>query len=245
MDARRLPAAGTAGRNKALKVEVTTVQVFLHMGDNHVPLGDQDAVSGHQFQIFHEGQVVERGAGHSAAVDLHRGKDCHGRDLPSARRVPLHRVQRGLIQIILKLEGQTVLVVMPGAAAGFAVGRIVVFHNDSVDGDVGFCGFLSEQLDTVLQLLDFQRALVGEIEAGLKSQLFQGAQAFGVERNLVHALQNAESHEGDAALPAGGGIQQPDGAGGQVAAVLVRFSVAVRHLPVQCLKVTGADKCLP
>ena len=53
----RLPTAGTGLRYHILIVPA--VQIFLHMGDDHVALGDQDTASGIQLQVFDKGQIMK------------------------------------------------------------------------------------------------------------------------------------------------------------------------------------------
>ena len=58
MDTGRLTAAGTLIGNCLLHAEAASVQVFLHMGNNHVPLGNHDPIPWHQLQSLNEGEIM-------------------------------------------------------------------------------------------------------------------------------------------------------------------------------------------
>ncbi len=47
MDAGRSTAAWALARDNGIQVKTASVQIFLHLGDNHVPLAHQHPVSGH------------------------------------------------------------------------------------------------------------------------------------------------------------------------------------------------------
>ena len=117
----RLSAARASGRNDLLSGVAVPIQIFLHMGNNLVPLAHLDAAARCQLQILNEGEVVEARSGYRAAVDLHRVKDRHRCDFPCAAGRPFNRTQDGFIGVVLKLERKPVLIVMPGPAAGFCV----------------------------------------------------------------------------------------------------------------------------
>lgn len=75
MDTGRLPTAWASGRNDLLSGVAVPIQIFLHMGNDLVPLAHLDTASRHQFQILNEGEVMEACPGYRAAIDLHRVKD--------------------------------------------------------------------------------------------------------------------------------------------------------------------------
>jgi len=77
-----LPAAGAGLRHHVLIL--STVQVLLHMGDDHVAFGYQDAASGVQFKVLDEGQVMEARPGYLTAVDLHRVRQSDRREIAAA-----------------------------------------------------------------------------------------------------------------------------------------------------------------
>ena len=81
MDTGRLSAARASGRNDLLSGVAVPIQIFLHMGNNLVPLAHLDAA---------ERDVVEARSGYRAAVDLHRVKDRHRRDFPCAAGRPFN-----------------------------------------------------------------------------------------------------------------------------------------------------------
>ena len=190
MDACGLAAAGTIRRHEALKVKAAAVQVFLDMGNDHIPLGNEDAVARHQLQVLHEGQIVQAGPGYGAAVDLDRLKDGDGCDLTRAGRVPLHSSHPGLIQVVLKLEGEAVLVMMPCTSTGSAEGSVVVFHYDTVYGIIAVLCPVFELFDAAFQLLQLERTLVCDEGADVETERLQRVQACGVQRHVVHSLQN-------------------------------------------------------
>ena len=77
MDAGRFPTAGAPFRNCLLHGKTAAVQIFLHMGDDHVPLADQYPAAGHQLHPLDKGKVVQACPGYPASVYLHRLKNCH------------------------------------------------------------------------------------------------------------------------------------------------------------------------
>ena len=138
MDAGGFPAAGTLARDDRIQRKTTAVQIFLHMGDDHIALGHLDAVAGHQLQPLNEREVVETGPCYLAPVDLHRVENGYRSDLAGAGGVPLNALEAGFKGVILKLVGYAVLIVMAGAPAGLGVGDIVVGHHDPVNRDIVF-----------------------------------------------------------------------------------------------------------
>ena len=86
VDVCRMPAAGAGFWRHVLAAPA--VQVVLHMWDDHVPFGYQDAASGVQLQPLDEGQVVQACPGYPAAVNLHGVEDCHRCDLTEASCLP-------------------------------------------------------------------------------------------------------------------------------------------------------------
>ena len=129
-----LPAAGAGLRHHVLIL--STVQVLLHMGDDHVAFGYQDAASGVQFKVLDESQVMEARPGYLTAVDLHRVKQCDRRDLAAASCLPLDRPEDRFIGVILKFEGNAVIVMVPCPAEVFGIGKAVIPHHHPVDGDI-------------------------------------------------------------------------------------------------------------
>ena len=75
IDTRRLSTAGTGLRYHILIV--STVQIFLHMGNDHIAFGNQNTASGIQFQVFDKSQVMEACPRYFAAVDFHGVKYCN------------------------------------------------------------------------------------------------------------------------------------------------------------------------
>ena len=86
------------------------------MGNDHIPLGYQDAASGIQFQILDKGQVVQGCPRDITAVDFNRIEQSHRRDLSAAACLPLNAAESGIISVILKFESDTVIIVVSGPA---------------------------------------------------------------------------------------------------------------------------------
>ena len=151
MGACGLPAAGAGLRRHVLIVP--TVQIFLHMGDDHVALGNQDTASGMQLQSFDKGQVMEARPGYLTAVNLHRVKYCNRGNLTAAPCLPFYPAEDRLIGVILKFEGNAVIVMVSGPAEACGVGEAVEAQHHPVDGDVPgirkFCHLLDLRGDVV------------------------------------------------------------------------------------------------
>ena len=200
------------------------------MGNDLVPLAHLDTASWHQFQILNEGEVMEACPGYRAAIDLHRVKDRHRRDFPCAAGRPFNRTQDGFIGVVLELERQSVLIVMPGPAAGLCVGCIVVGDHDAVNGDVVFLCVFPQVPDTGVHIELRQRLLTRQIFADGKAELFDGSKPLRLPSVFCKALQHIESHKGHMTILAGAAVQQSDRASGQIAPVFIRFAISVPQL---------------
>ena len=172
MDTGRLSAARASGRNDLLSGVAVPIQIFLHMGNDLIALAHLDAAPRRQLQILNEREVVEARSGYRAAVDLHRVKDRHRRDFPCAAGRPFNRTQDGFIGVVLKLERQSVLIVMPGPSAGLCVGGIVVGDHDAVNGDIMFPRVFPQVPDTGVHIELRQRLLARQIFADGEAKLF-------------------------------------------------------------------------
>ena len=94
---------------------MSTVQVLLYMGNNHVPFGYQDTASRHQLQFPDKGEVMKRGPGYGAAVNLHGVKDCHRCQFPETGRRPFNTLENGFIGFVLEFESKSVFVMVTGS----------------------------------------------------------------------------------------------------------------------------------
>ena len=230
MDTGRLSAARASGRNDLLSGVAVPIQIFLHMGNDLIPLAHLDAASRHQFQILNEREVVEARSGYRAAVDLHRVKDGYRSNFPCAAGRPFNRAQDGFIGVILKLERKPVLIVMPGPAAGSRIGGVVVGNHDAVNGDVVFLRVFPQVPDTGVHIELRQRLLARQILADGKAELFDGPKPLRLPSVFCKALQHIESHKGHMTILAGAAVQQSDRASGQIAPVFIRFAISVPQL---------------
>ena len=244
MDTGRLAAARTLVRNGLLHTEAAPVQIFLHMGDNHVPFGHQHPVPRHQLQALNKGEVMQAGPGNGTAVNLHRIKDRYRGNLPRAAGCPFNLLEPGFKQVILKFERKAVLVMVAGASAGLGVGDVVIGHHDPINRNVIVLGELFQPLDTVINLFLLQRPVGDHELTEVKAQRRQIVQLVRFALLPWKALQHIERHKRDTARPTVSGIQQPDGASGQVAPIFVRLACAVQQGRFQRLKIAGADECL-
>ena len=86
------------------------------MGDDHVALGNQNTASGVQLQSLDKCQVVEARPGYLTAVNLHCVKYCDRGNLAAASCLPLNGAEDCFIGVILKFEGNTVVVMVSGSA---------------------------------------------------------------------------------------------------------------------------------
>ena len=131
IDPHCFPAAGTLLRYHALTI-MPPVKVVLDMRDDHVPLRHQYAAPRMQFQIPDKGNVVEACPCYTATVNLHRVKHSHRRDLPGTSGCPFHRPKNRLLYLILKLIGDTVLIMMACPPASLGIGETVVTQHHAV-----------------------------------------------------------------------------------------------------------------
>ena len=173
MDAGRLSAAGANMGNRIRHRETASVQIFLHMRDDHISLAYQNPVSSHQFQILNKGQVVQTGPADLAAIDFHRCKHSYRSNLSSSARCPFNVLQQALMQVIFKFIGQTVLIVMSGVAAALGIGDVVKRNHDTVNGDIFVSGILPQLIDTGFHIFQRQFLLCDQILTGLEPQRTQ------------------------------------------------------------------------
>ena len=104
---------------------MSTVQVLLYMGNDHVPFGYQDTASRHQLQFPDKGEVMKRGPGYGAPINLHGVKDCHRCQFPETGRRPFNTLENGFIVFVLKFESKSVLVVMSGSSAACRICQVI------------------------------------------------------------------------------------------------------------------------
>ena len=69
-----------------------------------------------QLKIFDKAYIVQARSGYVIAVNLYGVKDCHRSDFPGASCLPFNRAEDGFVGIVLKLESQFVIVMMPGTS---------------------------------------------------------------------------------------------------------------------------------
>ena len=159
--------------NRIRHRETASVQIFLHMRDDHISLAYQNPVSSHQFQILNKGQVVQTGPADLAAIDFHRCKHSYRSNLSSSARCPFNVLQQALMQVIFKFIGQTVLIVMSGVAAALGIGDVVKRNHDTVNGDIFVSGILPQLIDTGFHIFQRQFLLCDQILTGLEPQRAQ------------------------------------------------------------------------
>jgi hypothetical protein len=95
MYSRLSSAAGAVLREQSFGVEASPVEIFLNVGDYHVPFAYEDSASGRQFKFFDERQAVQARPRHFASVYLNRIKDSNWRQIPGTRRVPFDTPENG------------------------------------------------------------------------------------------------------------------------------------------------------
>ena len=113
--------AWASGWNDFVSGIAVSIQILLHMGNDLVSFAYLDTASRHQLQILDEEEVMEACPGYRAAINLHRVKDRHRCNFPRAARRPFNRTQDGFVGIVLKLERQSIFIVMPGPSAGLCI----------------------------------------------------------------------------------------------------------------------------
>ena len=127
--------------------EAASVQIFLHVGDDHVSFAYQNPVSSHQFQILIKDRLC-RLALLTSQPSISTGVNTATGAISPVLRCPFDVLQQALMQVIFKLIGQTVLIVMSGAAAALGIGDVVKRNHDTVNGDIFVSGILPQLIDT-------------------------------------------------------------------------------------------------
>ena len=227
VNASGLSAARASGRNNFVSGVAVSIQILLHMGNDLIALTHLDAAARRQLQILNKREVVEARSGYRAAVDHHRVKDGYRSNFPCAAGRPFNRAQDCFIGVVLKLECQPVLIVMPGPSAGLCVGCIVVGDHDAIDRYVVFLRIFPQVPDTGVHIELRQRLLARQIFADGKAELFDGPKPLRLPSVFCKALQHIESHKGHMTILAGTAVQQSDRAGSQIAPVFIRFAISV------------------
>ena len=131
---------------------LATVQVLLDMRNDHVPFGNQDTASRHQLQFPDKGEIMKRGSGYRAAVNLHGVKDCHRCQFPEAGRRPFNTLEDGFIGFVLEFESKSVFVMVTGSPTACGIRQIIKNQNHSINGKIQFFCFLLQVLDTKIQI---------------------------------------------------------------------------------------------
>ena len=112
---------------------------------------------------------MEAGPRNFAAVNLHGVKNCHWSDFTGARGIPFDVLELAHIGIVLKLVGDSILIVMPRASAGFGIGNVVICHHNSVDGDIVFLCYLLQPFNRHIDIVLIKRGSGFEVRAYRKS----------------------------------------------------------------------------
>ena len=179
VDADRLPTAGAPFRYGLPHDKTATVQIFLHMGDDHVPLADQYPAAGHQLHPLDKGKVVQACPGYLTSVYLYRFKNRHWGDLPGTGRVPLNREQLCFVELVLEFKGHPILIVVSCPAARPGKGNVIVGGHDPVNGDVIVLCKLPQIPDAVRHLLAGQLPLADDKFTDLEAQFREFPQFLG------------------------------------------------------------------
>ena len=187
---------------------------------------------------------MQAGPGNGTAVNLHRLQDGNRSNLAGTGGRPLNARHTCLVQIVLKLIGDAVLVVVAGTPAALGIGDIVVGYNDTVNGYVVIFGILTQLLDAFFRLLLGELSPGGKVVAVSEAQWRQLLQLVGFVLQPVKALQHIKGHEGYTALPAVLRFEEPDRPGSQIAPILIGLAAAIQKDGLQCLEMAGADKRL-
>ena len=116
---------------------------------------------------------MQTGPADLTAIDFHRRKHCYRSNLSGSARRPFDVLQQALMQVIFKLIGQTVLIVMSGAAAALGIGDVVKRNHDTVNGDIFVSGILPQLIDTGFHIFQRQFLLCDQILTGLEPQRTQ------------------------------------------------------------------------
>ena len=116
---------------------------------------------------------MQTGPADLATIDFHRCKHSYRSNLSGSARRPFNVLQQALMQVIFKFIGQTVLIVMSGAAAALGIGDVVKRNHDTVNGDIFVSGILPQLINTGFHIFQRQFLLCDQILAGLEPQCTQ------------------------------------------------------------------------
>ena len=78
-------------------------------------------------------QIVQIGAANCRAVHIDGIEPCGQADHSGARRCKFNAAECGLIQFICPFERDQAIFMVPGSAETFAICKIVIFHDKTVD----------------------------------------------------------------------------------------------------------------
>ena len=214
------------------------------MRNYHVSLGNQDAAAWVQFQFLDEGQIVQAGPRYGTAVDLHGIEQGNRSDLTGTARCPLNGTEDGFHHIVLKLKGDTVLVVMACAPQRLGIGNAVIAQHDPVNGQLLDVCNGPQMLDFALHLYRRCFLLYPYEGTDFKAKRFQILQkpptAILVAAKGIHAFNDVESIEVDMAILTDGWIKQPDRASSQIPGIFDVSVLGILHL----FKVIRMDQTL-
>ena len=239
-----LPATGAGIRHHVFIC--ATVKVLLHMGDDHVPFGYQDAASGVQFKVFDEGQVMEACPGDLTAVNLHCVKNSNRCDFAAASGLPFNGAEDCFINIILKLEGNAIIIIARCPAETCGIGKAVIPQHHPVDGNVRSLRKVLQVPDLLFNFFCGGACRNRHKRTDSKTEINHGKQqcaaAVPYILKFVHACKDIESKKADFPFPAGVCIQASDRAGGKVPGIAVGFPIASCKSTLQTFKVALMDE---
>ena len=108
-------------------------QIVRNLRDDHIRAIHPNRITGPQLKRTEVVQIVQIGAADRCAVHIDRIEPRGQADHSSARRCKLHASECGFIQLICPFERDQAVFMVPGSAETFAICKIVIFHDKTVD----------------------------------------------------------------------------------------------------------------
>ncbi len=137
---------------------------------------------------------MEARPGYLTAVNLHRVKYCNRCNLTAASCLPLNRPEDRFIGVILKFEGNAVIVMVSGPAEACGIGKAVIPQHHPVDGDVRNRKFCIQHLEGADAKTIFHKTKELSIAAVLQTGKFvQSFQDMKAKKLISRSLQTAAS----------------------------------------------------
>ena len=128
-----LQRCAAAGTEHGKPVCTTPCQIVRNLRNDHIRAVYPNRITGAQLKRMEIVQIMQVGASNCRAVHIDGIEPCGQTDHSGTRRCKFNAAECGFIQFILPFERDQAVFMVPGSAETFAIRKIVIFHDKTVD----------------------------------------------------------------------------------------------------------------